>query len=105
MRRDPQVTRQRGRPLDLWSSRRTWQQPNDARLLEFRRGLARVERKRFALNLREIQRRRRLAAGLLFGLLSVGEYSMALAAVPAVRHVAFDVAVSLSHAEVGRCHN
>jgi hypothetical protein len=105
MRRDPPLTRHRGRPLDLWTTRRTWQQPNDARLLEFRRGLARVERKRFALNLREIQRRRRLVAGLLFGLLSLGEYSTALAAVPTVRHVAFVVAVRLSHAEAWRCHN
>lgn len=68
-----------------------------------RRGMARVDRKRFAMKLREIQRRRRWAAAVLFGLLSCGEYCTALAAVPGIRRV-LAAGVSLSHTP-GLCQN
>lgn len=59
---------------DVWTARHQWQRPEEARLDELRRGMARVERERFALHLRENQRRRRWVAGLLFGFFSCGEY-------------------------------
>jgi hypothetical protein len=70
---------------DLWSRRREWPQPNQARLAELRRSMAVIERKRYQRELRAIQRRRRWMAGLIFGLLYGTEYCAALAAAPLVR--------------------
>ena len=59
-----------------------WQYASETRVTELRRGLARVERKQFALKLREIQRRHRWVAGFVFGLRNGVEYHAALQAAP-----------------------
>jgi hypothetical protein len=89
---------------DLWSRRRDWYQPNDVRLAALRRGMAVIERKRFARDLRAIQRRRRWVAGLIFGLLSGAEYNAALAAAPLARRAALSVVAALA-ARTPRCQN
>jgi hypothetical protein len=66
--------------------------------------MARVERKRLALKLREVQRRRRWVAGVLFGLLFGTEYCTVLAMVPVIRRAALVTVVSLS-GRSGRCTN
>lgn len=89
---------------DLWSRRRDWHQPNEMCLAELRRGMAVIERKRFARELRAIQRRRRWMAGLIFGLLNGAEYNAALAAAPLARRAALSVVAALA-ARTPQCQN
>jgi len=104
MRRKDRPARAAIEAVDLWAVRREWRYPSDSQLAELWHGMALVERERPAFELREVQRRRRWAAGILFGLLFGTEYCTALAMVPVARRAMLATAVAFS-GRPGPCRN